>query len=92
MANPQPAPESPERDAKSGHHAPGFRDQVRQDAHDLANLLGIAANYLQFLEEDLDDEGGADEVRAHIARISTAVDRATEVTRRLSAAAAVTPS
>lgn len=69
-----------------------LEQQVRQDAHDLANLLGIAANYLQFLEEDLDGVDGMTEARAHVERITAAVDRATEVTRRLSAAAAVTPS
>ncbi|MDQ0369158.1 hypothetical protein [Catenuloplanes indicus] len=66
-------------------------DEVRQGTHDLANLLGIAANYLQFLEEDLDGVAGVDEARGHIERISAAVDRATEVTRKL-ASAAVTPS
>ncbi|MDR7273399.1 hypothetical protein [Catenuloplanes atrovinosus] len=66
-------------------------EQVRQGTHDLANLLGIAANYLQFLEEDLDGVADAGEARAHVERITAAVDRAAEVTRRL-AAAAITPS
>lgn len=91
MADLQPAPGRLERDAESGHHAPGLAAEVRQGTHDLANLLGIAANYLQFLEEDLDGLAGADEARGHLERIAAAVDRATEVTRRLSAAA-VTPS
>ena len=65
--------------------------QVRQGTHDLANLLGIAANYLQFLEEDLDGVALPDEARDHLARISTAVDRAADVTRKL-ADAAITPS
>lgn len=69
-----------------------LRAQVRQGTHDLANLLGIAANYLQFLEEDLDGVEGAAEAREHIVRITTAIDRATEVTRTMSEAAAVTPS
>lgn len=64
-----------------------LRAQVRQSTHDLANLLGIAANYLQFLEEDLDGVAGAGEAREHVERIAAAVDRATEVTRRLGDAA-----
>ncbi|GAB7043224.1 MULTISPECIES: hypothetical protein [Catenuloplanes] len=91
MADPQPTPGHPEREAPGGHPAPGLAAEVRQGTHDLANLLGIAANYLQFLEEDLDGVAGADEARGHLERISAAVDRATEVTRRL-ATAAVTPS
>jgi hypothetical protein len=67
--------------------------QVRQGTHDLANLLGIAANYLQFLEDDLDGVEGVGEARQYIERITVAVDRATEVTRRLGEAAGpITPS
>ncbi|MDP9797072.1 hypothetical protein J2S43_005584 [Catenuloplanes nepalensis] len=91
MAEPHPPSGHLQRDAKSGHHAEGLADEVRQGTHDLANLLGIAANYLQFLEEDLDGVAGVDDARGHLERIIAAVDRATEVTRRL-AAAAVTPS
>ncbi|MFI5842217.1 hypothetical protein ACIA8K_21140 [Catenuloplanes sp. NPDC051500] len=70
-----------------------LEEQVRQGVHDLANLLGIAANYLQFLEDDLEGVEGMDEARQHIERITLAVGRATEVSRRLGEAAGpLTPS
>lgn len=60
-----------------------LEERVSAATHDLANLLGIAANYLQFLEEDLPDDAATEDARAHIARISAAVDRAAQVARDL---------
>jgi hypothetical protein len=55
-----------------------LRALVLKSSHDLANSVGVALNYVAFLEEDL---GGADS--SNLAPIESALRRAAETVRVL---------